>query len=66
MRPIDYAIKLIAAHSMNYNFFEDMVESLYYEEYSFIHAVADCLKQHDVDVDNAVQAIFHNLDECQL
>lgn len=65
MRPIDYAIELMAANSTDSDLFYDLVKSLYFEETSFIVAVSNCLKEHDPETLNRVDGIFYRMD-CQL
>lgn len=65
MRPIDYAIKLMAAHTMSNELFCDLADSLYYEDNAFISAVRNCLEEHDSDTLCAVEDVFHQID-CQL
>lgn len=66
MRPIDYAIKMIAAYNMSRDYFTTLTESLYDEDSEFISAVINCLEEHDQEAKNAAENIFHQLDECQL
>lgn len=61
MRPIDYAIKLIVAYNMKIDMFNDLTESLYYEDNLFIDEVMECLKENDTKVFNAIQDEYKRL-----
>lgn len=63
MRPIDYAIKLIAAFNMSTALFNDLTESLYYESDRFMYETLNCLEEQDSQVFNEVLDAFSHLDE---
>lgn len=63
MRPIDYAIKMMVAFNMSTALFNDLTESLHYEDNDFTHATLNCLKENDIQAYNKALDVFHQFDE---